>query len=140
MSRAEFAKATHKAWNTLQKHSGSLGAYGNCEKHEGSRVLFIGPEKQRTSGQGAYVRGSCPVVQWLPRTSMDYLEGIQKVAYTWWSHVRLHVPFAECTSSGPPPPPYVRITDNNVRPPDLAYVCPKVQITLLVSLVTQSSN
>jgi hypothetical protein len=27
----------------------------NGERYEGGRVLFIGPEKQRTSGQGAYV-------------------------------------------------------------------------------------
>jgi hypothetical protein len=37
-------------------------------------------------------------------------------------------------------PTYVRTTNSSVRPLNLAYVCPKVQITLLVSLVTQSPN
>jgi hypothetical protein len=47
---------THlNTWKTLCEHSGSLGAYGNGEKYEGGRVLFIGPEKKRTSDQGAYV-------------------------------------------------------------------------------------
>jgi hypothetical protein len=88
--------------------------------------------KQRTSG------GSCPLVQWLSRTSRYYPEGIQKVAYILWSRVRLPVRFVERTSGGPPA--YVRTTDNSVCLPNLAYVCPKVQITPLAALVTQSPN
>jgi hypothetical protein len=53
--------------------------------------------------------------------SRYYPKGIQKVAYVWWSHVRPLAQFAERTSGGPPS--YVRITDNNVRPLDLVYVC-----------------
>jgi hypothetical protein len=76
-------------------------------------VLLIGPEKQRMSDQGRTSGGSCPVVQWLPRTSRYYPEGIQKVAYIWWSRVRLPIQFAERSSSGPPP--YVHTTDSSVR-------------------------
>jgi hypothetical protein len=101
-------------------------------------VLFIGLEKQRTLAKGRTSGGSCLVVQWLPRTSKYYPEGIQKVAYVRWSHVRPPVRFVERMSVGPPP--YVRITDNSVRPPNLAYICLKVQITPLVSLVTQNPN
>jgi hypothetical protein len=51
---------THKAWKTLWKHFDSLGAYVNGEKYEGGRVLFISPEKQRTSSQGTYVQWFLP--------------------------------------------------------------------------------
>jgi hypothetical protein len=78
------------------------------------------------------------VVQRLSRTSKYYPEGIQKVTYVWWFCVRPQVRFVERTSDGPPA--YVRTTDNSVRPPNLAYVHPKVQITLLAALVTQSPN
>jgi hypothetical protein len=52
--------------------------------------------------------------------SRYYLNGIQKVAYIQWSHVRPLVGFAKRTFGGPPS--YVHTTDINVRPPDLAYV------------------
>jgi hypothetical protein len=64
-------------------------------------VLFIGqksngrPAKERMSG------GSCLVVQWLPRMSRYYPEGIQKVVYVRWYHVRSPIRFAERTSGGP---------------------------------------
>jgi hypothetical protein len=65
-------------------------------------VLFIGPEKQWTLAKGRKSGGSCPVVQWMPRTSRYYPEGIQKVAYVQRSHIRLPVRFVERTSGGPP--------------------------------------
>jgi hypothetical protein len=54
--------------------------------------------------------GSCPVVQWLPRMSRYYPEGIQKIAYVWWSSVRPPIQFVERMSGGPLV--YVRTTDN----------------------------
>jgi hypothetical protein len=88
----------HKAW----KHSGSLGAFWNCEKYEGGRALFIGPESSGRPAKGHTSSGSCPMVQWLPYTSRYYLEGIQKVAYVRWSRVHPSVRFVERTSDGPP--------------------------------------
>jgi hypothetical protein len=61
-----------------------------------------------------------------------YLKGFQKVAYIWWSHVRLPVQFAGRTSSGSPS--YVRTTDRGVRSADLAYVhLLRVSVWLLFS-------
>jgi hypothetical protein len=98
-------------------------------------VLFIGSEKQRTSDQGAYVR-------WLlPSDLMAvkyYLEGKQKVIYIRWSHLCSPIRFKERTSGSLPQ--YVHTTNSSVRSLDLAYILPKVQITPLVSLVTQSPN
>jgi hypothetical protein len=102
------------------------------------RTLFIGPESNGRPVKGNTSGGSCPLVQWLPCTSRYYPEGIQKVAYVLWSYVRLPVQFAERKFGGPLT--YVRTTDNSVCLPNLAYVCPKVQITPLVALVTQSPN
>jgi hypothetical protein len=82
--------------------------------------------------------GPCPMVQWLPRTSRYYPEGIQKVAYVHWSHVRPPVWFAEHTSGGPPT--YICTTDNSVCLHNLAYIRPNVPITPLAALVTQSPN
>jgi hypothetical protein len=107
-------------------------------KNTRGRALFIGPKSSGRPAKGHTSGGSCPVVQRLSRTSMYYPEGTQKVAYVWWSHVRPPIRFAERTSNGPPA--YVHTTDNSVRPPNLAYVRPKVQITLLAALVTQSPN
>jgi hypothetical protein len=129
---------THKAWKTLWEHSASLGAFWNYKKHEGGRALFIGQESSGRLAKGRTPGGSCPAVPWLPRTSRYYPEGIQKVAYVRWSHVRPLVRFAERTSGGPLS--HVRTIDNSVRPPNLAYVCPKVQITPLAALVTQNPN
>jgi hypothetical protein len=100
--------------------------------------LFIGPESSGRPAKGHTSGGSCPVVQRLSRTSRYYPEGTQKVAYVRWSRVRLPVQFVERTSSDPPT--YVRTIDNSVRPPNLAYINPQIQITLLVALVTQSPN
>ena len=99
-------------------------------------MVFIGPEKQQTFGQGAYTRYLYTLVQRLLRTSRYYPEGIPK------SCVRLvlwrtsGVWFAGHTSDGPPL--YIRTTDRTVLLSNLTYVWPKVQIALLASLVTQN--
>jgi hypothetical protein len=64
--------------------------------------------------------GSCLVVQWLPRMSRYYLEGIQKVAYVRWSHVRSPVRFAKRTSVVPSIRLHYRQQRTSVRPS----VCP----------------
>jgi hypothetical protein len=71
-------------------------------------ALFIGPESSGRPAKGRTSGGSCPVVQWLSRTSRYYPEGIQKVAYVRWSRVHLLVRFAERTSGGPPIRPHYR--------------------------------
>jgi hypothetical protein len=98
---------THNTWKTLWEHSGSLWAYGNGEKYEGGRVLFIGPEKQRTSGQGAYVWWFLPsgsmAVSYVQVLSRGYSKSSIRLvvpctsastvcrAYIRWSpHIRLH--------------------------------------------------
>ena len=123
---------------TLWKHFGSLGASKTSCKTRRGGVVFIGPKKQRTSSQGAYIWHLYTAVQRMLRTSRYYPEGIPKssVRPVLWrmSSVR----FVERTSGGPPL--YVRTTDNTVRLSNLAYIRPKVQIALLASLVTQNPN
>jgi hypothetical protein len=108
-------------------------------KIRGGWVLCIGPESSGRPAKGAYVRWLLPsgskAVSYVQVLSKGYSK---KVMYVWWSRVRPPVRFAECTSGGRSA--YVRTTDNSVCPPNLAYVCPKVQITLLTALVTQSPN
>jgi hypothetical protein len=71
------------------------------------------------------------MVQRVSHTSRYYPKGIQKIAYVWWSHVRLPVPFAGRNSSGPP---YVCTTDKGVHPTDLVYVrLLRVSVWLLFS-------
>ena len=68
---------THNTW----KHSGNtLAAWrrSNPWKTRRGEVVFIGPEKQGTFGQGAYVWYLYTLVQRLLRTSRYYLEGIPK--------------------------------------------------------------
>ena len=123
---------------TLWKHFGSLGASKNSGKTRRGRVVIIGPEKQWTSGQRVYIRHLYTTVQRLLHMSRYYLEGILK------SSIRLElwrtfgVQFAECLSGGSPL--YVCTIDSTVRPSDLVYVWPKVQIALLTFLVTQNPN
>jgi hypothetical protein len=101
-------------------------------------VLFIGPEKQRTSDQGAYVWWFLPSGSKAVRMSRYYPEGIQKVAYVRWSHVR---PLYGLQSVRPVVPSRTSALQTAAYVcPDLAYVRLKVQITPLVSLVTQSPN
>ena len=105
---------------TLWEYSGSLGTFENDAKHEGGRVVFIGLEKQRTFGQGAYVWHLYIAIQMLLRTSRYYPEGIRKSSICPVLWRMSGVQFAERTFGGPSL--YIRTIDNSVRPPDLAYV------------------
>jgi hypothetical protein len=128
----------HNTLKTLGKHSGSLGAYENVEKYKGGRMLFIGPEKQRTSSQGAYIRWFLPSGSMVASYVQVLSRGYSK------SSVRPVVPHTSactvCRAYIQRSSPYVCTTDNSIRPPNLAYICLKVQITPLTSLVTQNPN
>ena len=90
------------------------------------------------SGQGAYVWHLYTAVQRLLCTSRYYLEGIPKSSIRPALWHTSGVRFAERTSSGLPL--YVRTTNSTVRPLDLAYIRPKVQIALITSLGAQNPN
>jgi hypothetical protein len=114
----------YKTLTTLGKHSGSLGAYENGKKYKGGRVLFIGLENQRTSGQGTYVRWFFPSGS----KAVSYIHILSR----WYSKssIRLiclaHVRYTICRAYVRWSPSYVSTTDSSVRQSDLAYVCPKV--------------
>jgi hypothetical protein len=141
-SKTPYTHSHSHTLKTLGKHSrntpAAWGAYGNCAKHEGGMGLFIGQKEQRTSGQEADIQWFLPsgsiATSYVQVLSRGYLK----------SSVRLVVPcMSTCTVCRVYvqwSPPYIRTTDSSIRPPDLAYVRPKVQITPLVSLVTQSPN
>jgi hypothetical protein len=74
------------------------------------RVVFIDPEKQRTSGQGAYVQWFLPSGLMVTSYIQVLIKGYSK------SSICLVVP----------PIPYVRTTDISIYPPNLAYVRQKV--------------
>ena len=109
---------------TLWEHFGSLGVSRKWCKTWKDRVVFIGPEKQRTSSQGVYIRHLYTAVQRLLRTCRYYPEGIPKSSVRPVLWCMSSVRFAECTSSGPPL--HVYTINSTVRPPDLVYVRPKV--------------